>query len=133
MKSIILFLSLVFSFSVFAQSDKVQEKFINVSQINGAKELTCNQIEELAKSDIEKGFIIILHGNRTQAITNETDHNYEKNYSLSFFGLGCMTPSYDCIKKYNWVMFDYLKVKYGNDWLKKTRNDLVGLDEWIKN
>jgi hypothetical protein len=134
MKEIFTLILLFLSLTIFGQIENKKdfEKFKSISKLTTIDSPNCDSIKKYAESDIKNGNIIILHGDRTQPITNKTDFNYEKNYNLKLYKLDDLTVYNDCMKIYNWIMFDYLNDKYGDKWLEKIRDDIVGLDEWKK-
>jgi hypothetical protein len=133
-KLTILLLVIVSQFT-FGQHRKLTDKEMNNStaiKIRYVDTLHCTQIDELFKNDIKSKTIFLFLQGGIEPIVYSTDKKFEKKYGIYFQDFGCISPNYKCIIKYNYKVFDYLTMKYGEKWKKEIREDVIGLKEWNK-
>lgn len=83
--------------------------------------------KEGAIADIEKGEIkLFLPGGLIGAPRLANDSTFQDKYQLQFIFLGCTRWPSDNFEEYNKETFKYLDKKYGNEWRKEIRNDVIG-------
>ncbi|WP_221417950.1 hypothetical protein, partial [Fulvivirga kasyanovii] len=91
-----------------------------------------NKAAELAKLDIQNGIpFLLLKGGIAPTVIG-TDPEFEKKYEIYFYEYGCTGPEHEIIIAYNEMIFDFLTMKYGKEWLKEVRKDVIGLKNWKK-
>lgn len=86
----------------------------------------------VAKKDIQKNTIYLFAYGGSAPIIYTTDEMFEQKYNLTYDPGSCINPEYECLKNYNYTIFDYLMRQYGKKWLRTVRKDIVGLKEWKK-
>ena len=81
-----------------------------------------------ALEDIEKGDIkLLLQGGFVGSPELPNDSLFEEKYNLTFISQGCVRFPEENETEYNLEIFKYLKEKYGTDWRKEIRKDVIGL------
>lgn len=93
----------------------------------------CNRAKKCALTDIKNG-VFILYTSAGMTPRNEKDtktvKQFQTKYQLKYSDFGCVAPNYNCVKNYNSQVFNYLKVKYGKNWIKKLDKWVIGFSEW---
>ncbi|TCI84525.1 hypothetical protein [Tenacibaculum sp. M341] len=51
----------------------------------------------------------------------------ENKYNFKYYDFGCILPHIECAEQYNKIIFNYLDKKYGMNWRKDIRKDVIGL------
>jgi len=90
----------------------------------------CSSInEDTAKFDIQNGKPrLLLVGGIVPGI-EPGQENFEKKYGIIYYDFGCVVPGpYECIIEYNNVIFEYLDDKFGKEWRKEVRKDVIGFE-----
>jgi len=84
---------------------------------------------DTAKSDIQKGNPELLLVGRIAPVEYPRDKEFEKKYDIEYYDFGCVVPGPDeCIIEYNNVIFEYLDDKFGKEWRKEVRKDVIGFE-----
>ena len=128
--TLILITSCFIGYGQNSESDR--EKFRNIGNLIFSEDTDCNKAIEFAESDIKNGHPILLLAGGIAPVHILTDVDFEKKFKVSFYDYGCIQPSEICMEKYNWKIFDYLTEKYGKEWKKEIRDDVVGFKKWKK-
>lgn len=118
------------SFGQNSESDR--EKYRNIGNLIYSEDVDCQKAVEFAESDIQNAQPILLLAGGIAPVYIVTDVEFEKKYNVSFYDYGCIQPLEICMEKYNWKIFDYLAEKYGQNWQKEIRDDVVGFKKWKK-
>ena len=100
-------------------------------KIRFADPVTCDNINEWLKSDIDNKTIILFLESGEVPKVYANDKNFENKYGIYFYDFGDVgMPDYKCVIKYNYLVFDYLTKVYGKRWKKEIRKDIIGLSKW---
>ena len=133
MVKIFIFFSLFTIQLGFAQSGKPSIDVINSS---GAVRISFveNEVEakKLAQIDIENQILVLFLQSGISPITYSNDIIFENKYNLFYFELGCVSHEPSIIESYNFQVFKFLDSKFGKDWRKKIRKDIIGFKEYKK-
>lgn len=91
------------------------------------------EVIQLAQKDIAKGTpFLIIEGSTVPSI-GSSDLDFEKRYKIYLFRLGdAYQQDESHLTLYNKEIFKYLSKMYGDSWFKNARQDILGLDDWIK-
>lgn len=92
----------------------------------------CANAKEIAKNDIAKNKAKILLTGGVTPIFYATDNQFEERYQVAFHDYGDLAAKYECMKIYNFEIFQYLSEKYGKSWKKEIRKDTLAFKEWKK-
>ena len=87
---------------------------------------------EKALTDIKNGEINILESSGIAPVFYKSDSKFAKKYNVNFVEYGCEAIAEESLYEYNRTVFEYLDKKYGKNWRKKIRKDIVGLEEEIE-
>ena len=145
---------LFFIFSIlFINIIHGQNKHTNSILLAGQVKVIINDIESIIDSDKQSTHNLVLYGNidcevdqfvAEKDIQNNNirlitiggvvpiantylDNDFERKYKLKYFDYGDTPPFFDCVKKYNEVIFKFLDAKYGIQWRVNVRRDVEGL------
>ena len=90
----------------------------------------CTEINsDTARSDIKKENPKLLLVGGIAPVEYPGDREFEKKYNIEYYDFGCVVSSpEECIIEYNKVIFEYLDNKYGIEWRKEVRKDVVGFE-----
>tara|TARA_R110000823_G_scaffold291786_1_gene410185 strand:- start:878 stop:1465 length:588 start_codon:yes stop_codon:yes gene_type:complete len=83
---------------------------------------------EKALEDIKNGEVNILESSGIAPVLYKSDSKFAKKYNVNFVEYGCEGVALESLYEYNRTVFEYLDKKYGKEWRKKIRNDIVGLE-----
>ena len=91
-----------------------------------------NQAEIMAKSDIQNGqpFLLLMGGIAPTILAS--DSQFEKEYGIYFFEVGCTGPENEIMIAYNNIIFEHLNNTKTKKWIKDVRRDVIGFKEWKK-
>lgn len=92
----------------------------------------CENAKTIAINDINDNKVKVLIVGGIAPIEYTTDKSFEDKYQIEFYDYGDLSAKYDCMKYYNFEIFDYLTDKYGKKWRKEIRKDVFVLKEWKK-
>lgn len=82
-----------------------------------------------ALKDIEKRDVkLLLPGGIVGSPELPNDSIFEEKYNLTFISQGCVRFYEENETEYNSEIFKYLDKKYGTDWRKEVRTDVIGLE-----
>ncbi|SRX56139.1 hypothetical protein [Aequorivita sp. CIP111184] len=84
---------------------------------------------EKALEDIKNGKVNILESSGIAPVFYKSDTKFAKKYNVNFVEYGCEAVASESLNEYNRTVFEYLDKKYGKEWRKKIRKDIVGLEE----
>lgn len=133
MVKIFIFFSLFTIQLGFAQSGKPSIDDINSS---GAVRISFveNEVEakKLAQIDIENKVLVLFLQSGISSITYPNDTLFQNKYNLFYFELGCVSQEPSIIESYNLQVFKFLDGKFGKDWRKKIRKDIIGFKKYKK-
>lgn len=88
----------------------------------------CDVNQFVAKEDIQNNNIrLLIIGGIVPAANTFQDNDFERKYKLKYFDYGDTPPFFDCVKKYNEVIFKFLDTKYGTQWRDSVRKDVEGI------
>ncbi len=88
----------------------------------------CKVDQFVAEKDIQNNNIrLITIGGVVPIANTYLDNDFERKYKLKYFDYGDTPPFFDCVKKYNEVIFKFLDAKYGIQWRVNVRRDVEGL------
>ncbi|WBO83209.1 FEKKY domain-containing protein [Hymenobacter yonginensis] len=116
-----------------------QRRIVTDAEANasGANQLTfssadCSRASSLAAADIANHlpFLILQSGFAPQSFAADTV--FENSYGVFYREEGCTGSVKECVVLYNQQVFHYLTEKYGRQWLRTVRKDVVGFREWKK-
>lgn len=130
-----IFLFLIFFTIQFglAQSGKPSIESINAS---GAVRISFVQnqkeAEKLAETDLDNGIQVLFLQSGIAPVTYTTDELFENKYKVYYYEFGCISPEHSFVKAYNNQVFIFLDKKFGKDWRKKIRKDIIGFKEYKK-
>lgn len=81
------------------------------------------------KTEIKTIYII---GGIASTVT-KNDLDFSKKYNIHYHDFGCIMPlNYKEYEKLNILVFEYLKVKFGEKWEKEINTNALGLTKWLK-
>ncbi|HRG37064.1 MAG TPA: hypothetical protein PK289_00900 [Bacteroidia bacterium] len=84
---------------------------------------------KIALIDIQKKNIkLYLSGSEGGSSALITDDVFEKKYDLKLTGLVCIHAKEDNHVEYNQTIFAYLDKRYGRQWRREVRQDVIGLN-----
>ena len=121
-----------YEFENMSQIDSV----VIYSEISTTSKLTfiesCNSAITIAKNDIRSDEIkiLIVGGVGSRIIT--TDKFYQEKYSFKYDDFGSVSPPHECLKNYNFEIFNFLNANYPGRWYKEIRKDSYALKQWKK-
>ena len=118
-------LLLCFSFTAHAQTDAG----VVIGEITVNKKYSA----DAARTALENGTAELVVTSGTALVYNpRKTRTFKKKYGVGYDVLGDTvdgTPQERCL--FNYVIFAWLDEKYGTEWVKDVRKDVVGLDRWI--
>lgn len=101
---------------------------VNVNVFAQKKEAgKCEKSSLLAKIDIKKEKICFMLQGGIAPIYKPGQEVFEKKYKVTYLDLGCVVPTTLCIEHYNAEVAKYLDLKYGKQWRKEVRKDVLGI------
>lgn len=131
MRHLILFILFFQTVICLGQSSKLSDNDYNNS---GAIKLTfvssIDKAIELANYDIEKGLPFLFLQSGISPIVYSSDSIFEKKFKVYYYEQGCIGPDNEMMIAYNQVVFKYLDEKFGRDWRKSIRKDIIGFKKW---
>ncbi|WP_299439562.1 carboxypeptidase-like regulatory domain-containing protein [uncultured Aquimarina sp.] len=80
-----------------------------------------------ALDHIKIGKINLLLSGGIAPVVYQSDEKFSKKYNLNFVEFGCEAVPEESLYEYNKTVFEYLDKKYGKNWRKEIRKDVVGL------
>lgn len=89
-----------------------------------------NKARQLAESDIKNGTPLLLLMGGIAPVIVETGPEFEKKYGVFFYEYGCTGPEDKVLTAYNETVFDFLADKFGKQWMREIRDDVIGLKAW---
>ena len=101
-----------------------------VEKINFIDPETCEQIDELIKTDFKNDNVYLFLNGGIAPVEYTTDKDFENKYGIHFYDFGCEPPNEKCVIEYNSRVFDYLTETYGKKWKREIRDDVIGFKEW---
>jgi hypothetical protein len=100
------------------------------SEIKISLILQCEVNEETAIQDIKNGKPKLLIYEGQVRFENSNQHLYEKKFGVEYYFLKKYNaPPKECVSEYNQVIFKHLSTKFGNEWKKEIRKDVVGIEK----
>jgi hypothetical protein len=88
---------------------------------------SCDVNRKIAIQDLKNGKprLLIFGGIAPSVYSNQ--NIFEEKYGIKYESYGCISPPYECVFEYNQVIFEYLTDKFGKEWRKEVRKDVVGI------
>jgi hypothetical protein len=88
---------------------------------------SCDVNRKIAFEDLKSGKprLLIYGGIAPSVYSNQ--NIFEEKYGIKYESYGCISPPYECVFEYNQVIFEYLTDKFGKEWRKEVRKDVVGI------
>jgi hypothetical protein len=80
-----------------------------------------------AKDTSKNNITLLLPGGEALSFITDEDKLFESKFRITFLSRGCIRMHQDNELMYNKVMFKYLNGKYGKEWGKTIRKDVIGL------
>ena len=90
--------------------------------------IDCEVNKMVAEEDIKMNKPRLLLTGGIVPVHEIGQEKIEKKYSFKYYDFGCISPPIECIKQYNKLIFDYLDKKYGENWRREVRKDVIGLN-----
>jgi hypothetical protein len=88
---------------------------------------SCDVNKKVALQDLENGKPRLLIIGGVVPVFYVHQNIFEDKYCIKYEDFGCSAPPKECVLEYNQVIFDYLTDKFGNEWRKEVRKDVVGM------
>ena len=86
----------------------------------------CDFDGETAKSEWEnKSAKLYLIGSIAPIANSKKDKKFEKKYNIQYYDFGCTPDPLECIIEYNKEILKLMESKYGDEWKKEIRKDVV--------
>lgn len=98
-----------------------------------ASKTFCEITIQKTQNELKNGTGTLLLIGGIAPIIYENDVKFQENFGIKFFDYGCTPPNYDCIVENNLLIFKYLDDKYGNQWRKEIRSDIIGFEKYNTN
>lgn len=117
----------------FGQSHKLPDSILNTSTVSkiAFSGTNCENIAKWAKSDISNKTVFLFLQGGVAPKRYTTDEAFEIKYGIYFQDFGdVMSTDKKCVIEYNSIVFDYLTKKYGKQWAKEIRRDVIGFKNW---
>ena len=134
MKQIIYYLFFILSSAALqAQSQNITDSQINSSA--AAKIMFVTNVTEArlsAKKDIESKTPFLFTPGGIAPIIYPNDKEFERKYLVYFYDFGCIAPDEEIMIEYNKIVFDLLDSKFGKNWRREIRPDVLGFKEFRK-
>ena len=103
----------------------ISEDIRNFDLVIDAK---CKVSAKIAELDIENNKPRLLVFGGIAPYTTHEDGKFGNKYGIMFQVFGDTAPPMDCLEQYNNRIFQYLDKKFGGEWRKEVRKDVVGFD-----
>ena len=118
----------VLNYSSDPQIFKVKLNNRSKKDVNLFLKVECEVNAETAKKDINEGNPKLLLASGIAPAVYYGGDPFEKKYNIEFqdFGDVIEHPS-ECMKQYNKEIFKYLDEKFGQQWRREVREDVIGL------
>lgn len=97
----------------------------NLNQAKSAVEA-----KDFAKKDIDNDtpFLLLISGSAPSV--HSTDFEFQRKFKVYYFDFGDTgQPDIEFINAYNSTIFDYLDNKFGKQWIRLIRSDVIGYKE----
>ena len=86
----------------------------------------CDFDGETAKNEWKnKSAKLYLIGSIAPIANSKNDKKFEKKYNIQYFDFGCTPAPLECIIEYNNEILKLMEIKYGEEWKKEIRKDVV--------
>ncbi|RVU01971.1 hypothetical protein EOD41_08445 [Mucilaginibacter limnophilus] len=120
----LLFCLIILSGSVKLKAQSTQKDSVVISEYENYH---TNVGKARALHDISNNTIklLLIGGMRPKHFDDQ--ERFERKYDITYYTYGCVFPRGEKIRAYNAEVFKYLDNKYGKDWRKETRPDVIGL------
>jgi len=102
----------------------------SVESLNLIMIADCEINKTIAERDIDKNKPRLLLASGIVPTVYNNQHKFERKYKVSYYEYGCVAPAHECMVQYNRIIFEYLDKKFGKDWRKDVREDIVGYKKW---
>ena len=89
--------------------------------------IECQVNSETAKRDIEEGYPKLLLASGIAPSVYFKEDPFEKKYGVKYEDFGdVIEHPYECMAQYNQEIFKFLDKKFGQEWRKMIREDVIG-------
>ena len=130
-----LFITFIITF--FIQLSFAQEIILSNADYNGSGAaqlmfVDCKRADSLFQRDLQRNTVFLLLQGGIAPTIRSGDIAFQNKYKVYFYDFGCSGPNQECMERYNFLAFTYLRKKYGKAWIKEIREDVIGLKDWEK-
>lgn len=85
------------------------------------------------RTDIENNTLKIYTVGGLKPYNYELTQAFQKKFSITYHDFGCLAPmNMDYYQKYNQLVFQYLKNKWGTEWEKDIKDNAIGFNRWLQ-
>ncbi|SEB48604.1 hypothetical protein SAMN04489761_0991 [Tenacibaculum sp. MAR_2009_124] len=95
--------------------------------VKGKCEINRDKARKDWKSGVPK---LYLNGGIVPIANTKEDYSFEKKYNVEYVELGCEGRIYECVSQYNYYIIKILDIKYGREWRKTKRKEIVGMEAY---
>jgi hypothetical protein len=99
----------------------------SISEFSAMFFSSCDVNRKIAIEDLKNGKPRLLIYGGIAPIVYTNQNIFEEKYGIKYESYGCIASPFDCVLEYNQVIFDYLTDKFGKNWRKEVRKDVVGI------
>ncbi len=117
----------VVDFNIKPKEFNVELKNESITNFHLIISADCEVNKEIAETDIKKKKPRLLLIGSIAPMIYKNQGEFEKKYNIEYYDFGCTPPSEECVIQYNKTVFEYLDKKYGQNWRKEVRKDVIGL------
>jgi hypothetical protein len=89
-----------------------------------------SEAEIFAQEDIQINSLFLIVPGGIAPTINASDFDFKSKYGVSMISFGCEPLNKKIAAAYNMKVFDLLIAKYGKNWLKEVRDDVIGLADY---
>jgi hypothetical protein len=90
------------------------------------------QAKAIALENINSNNALLILEETTVTPFSTNDSIFQKQYGVKYEEQGKNRPNPEAIKVYNWTVFNHLNNRYGAEWTKTVRQDVLGVKDWRK-
>lgn len=88
---------------------------------------------ETAEKALREGTanLLIMGGLGGSSTNGRKEKHFKKKYGIGYCSFDCVVPASEQeLREYNEVLYNWLTERYGDEWLKSVREDVLGLEKW---
>lgn len=105
----------------------VSDSSSKVIKLNLIVEDFCKVQRDSAVKNISEGRIRLLLQSGEAPVVYLEDRAFENKYKVIYHDYGCIGEPRTCMLQYNRTIFAYLDQKFGRQWRREVRKDVIGL------